>query len=138
MCLGLSRCDGPFFGSLNIPRRNCKAGVGGLCAVLQSCPMPGLRGRLIRSRVISLCCRGHSWLAACAALDPPLAERPSCSFPRLLERHRSNLCRRCGANVTGQALQCRPASRNEWSEGPSSRDSGGELRCEREIIVDLG
>ena len=36
----------PFLLALNIPCRNCKAVVFMLRTVLQSCPMPGLRGRL--------------------------------------------------------------------------------------------
>ena len=40
-----------------------------------------------------------------AALDPSPAERPSCSFPRLLERHRRNLYR-CGGTVTNVGKHC--------------------------------
>ena len=57
---------------------------------LQSCPTPGLRGRLFHGRLL------HSASASTSpelsGFGPSPAEWLARSFPRLLERHRSNLC----------------------------------------------
>lgn len=79
MCLGLSHCDGPFFG--------CRRG-----AVLQSCPVPGLRGWLIHGRFICVASQStrnqpHSRYSVLSR-----ATQLARLFAHLLERHRSNLC----------------------------------------------
>jgi len=55
--------------------------------------------------LVSFCYRGHSWLAAFAALDPPLAERLACSLARLLERHQRNLCKTARSKESTRELQ---------------------------------
>ena len=80
MCLGLSHCDGPFF----VCRR---------WAVLQSCPVPCLRGWLIHGRFICVASQStrnqpHSRYSVLSR-----ATQLARLFAHLLERHRSNLCR---------------------------------------------
>ena len=67
-------------------------------AALQSCPTPGLRGRLIHNNRNDCLCSYlrcfavHSYATAFAVLGPVSGNAATRSFPRLLERRRSNLC----------------------------------------------
>ena len=98
--------------------------------------------------LISFCYRGHSWLAAFAALDPSLAERLACALAHLLERHRSNLYRDArGKNTTAFASMLRDSYRTTLQcallrgtkvGGPSPRDSRegyGEVRKDEEYYI---
>ena len=59
-------------------------------AALQSCPTPGLRGRLIHGRLLHSA--SASTLPELSGFGPSLAEWLARSFPRLLEHRRSKLC----------------------------------------------
>lgn len=59
-------------------------------AALQSCLTPGLRGRLIHGRLLHSASASTSPELSC--FGPSHAEWLARSFPRLLERRRSNLC----------------------------------------------
>ena len=59
-------------------------------AALQSCPTPGLRGRLIHGRLLHSASASTS--PGLSGFGPSPAEWLARSFARLLERRRSNLC----------------------------------------------
>ena len=59
---------------------------------LQSCPTPGLRGRLIHGHRICVASRSTRIQPHSRYSVPTRATRLARSFPRLLERRRSNLC----------------------------------------------
>lgn len=100
----------PFFITCFVRRCNCKVGVG--CV---SCNVPAKLGgcvsRGMPARLWGAPCRLHS-----------------CPMPGLLERHRSNLCRRHGANVTGQFLQaCRGTGTRNGLQGHCGNVRGSNL-----------
>ena len=148
MCLGLSRCDGPFFVALNIPRRNYKAGVGlrvpryscklGWILVLRhACKtVGGLRAvcKVVRCRVCadgSFACAGFALLrgplvaSRFAALGPVSGNAASMLIRTSARTSSEQSLQGCCGQSPEQSLQYRPSSRNYNQKGRRNATAEG-------------